>query len=480
MSPGDPIVEEQPTRLARQGWFGMAIDLLLVLAAAGVVLFASTWPSVTGHLPLVQVDLLLALASAGLAAGAALIAWLTSRMSAPSLVGGYSAALACYAIVVMPLSVMHASPVQAGLQAARMTANVCFLGMLLLALFPTTMRWLSSWLALLCAVAVTVLAGLLAGWLPGYHAFFLDGATLPERLVLLGWCVVAALFMARGALTKQSTTWRMGLAVAILAIAHLILIGQRPGTLPFAALRALGLMMLVLVLGLHAWEVARGIVRRREAEAQRLRTVEIATAERDHEMRNVLSGLSGAAYVLSSGGQALPELGGAVHRELERLRALLERSPSPSDPDSVPLEDVLRQLVTLRRAVGEPMELDVEPGLRTAVPAAVLAQVVTNLLVNCARHAPGASVRVTARSENDNTVVTVVDDGPGISGRAPAREGGFGVPVSARLLAEHGGSLRFESGEGGLGCVAVVSLPAGGAERAAQAAPQERPVVGIA
>ena len=80
------------------------------------------------------------------------------------------------------------------------------------------------------------------------------------------------------------------------------------------------------------------------------------------------------------------------------------------------MEPVLAGLVALRRDAG--VTLSVAPDLQLRGDPAVLAQIVTNLLVNCARHAPGADVTVTARSGNGVVSIEVRDD------RARAAAGG--------------------------------------------------------
>lgn len=446
----------------RRQWFDGAIELLIVVALAGTVLFFTCWPPFVALLPMQQTYLLLALATSAASATAGLVAEFTIRMQRPSRVSGFPTALACYALTVMPLSVMHGRDGHAGLHAAGLVANFAFLIMLLLGLRPLRSRWLSGWRLLAIAVAATALTGLLADRVPLLHAAFLGGPALPQRLVVLGWGVTAVMFAVRGALARQSLFWRVGLGVAVVAVAHLVWFGSPSNALPFTTLRALGILVLLAALGSYAREVNRAVTRRREEEERRLRALQAATAERDHEMRNVLTGLSGAAYLLTSGGDEVPrELAGAVRGELERLRELVESAPRASGGDSTSLAELLARIVMLRRAAGSDVELTVESGLDVAMPAAPLAQVVTNLLVNCARHAPGAPVRVSASGEDGRVVIEVADAGPGLRGRTPARDGGFGLPVSRRLLAEHGGSLRLTDGTDGYGgCRAVIDLPA--------------------
>jgi len=110
------------------------------------------------------------------------------------------------------------------------------------------------------------------------------------------------------------------------------------------------------------------------------------------------------------------------------------------------------------------VSLSVAPDLRLRGDPAVLAQIVTNLLVNCARHAPGAHVDVTARSGNGVVSVEVRDTGPGLppeGGRVGDTPGsGLGLPISRRLAATQGGRLTLRTVTNPRGCSAILCLPA--------------------
>ena len=96
--------------------------------------------------------------------------------------------------------------------------------------------------------------------------------------------------------------------------------------------------------------------------------------------------------------------------------------------------------------------------------SSTLGQVMTNLLVNCARHAPGADIAVTARSGNGVVSVEVRDTGPGLPpegervGDTPGS--GLGLPISRRLAATQGGRLTLRTVTNPHGCSAILSLPA--------------------
>jgi len=169
----------------------------------------------------------------------------------------------------------------------------------------------------------------------------------------------------------------------------------------------------------------------------------------------------------------------AVLSELGRLHTILDGgavAPDPGPREAYAVEPVLAGLVTLRRSAGVPVALVAEPGLRACGDAAVLAQVVTNLLANCDRHAPGAPVVVRGYGHADRVVVEVRDEGPGLPvtlGHDLLRRGvhdsagggsGLGLHISARLVDREGGELDLRTATKPLGCLATVRLPAAGAQ----------------
>jgi two-component system OmpR family sensor kinase len=137
---------------------------------------------------------------------------------------------------------------------------------------------------------------------------------------------------------------------------------------------------------------------------------------------------------------------------------------------------VLTELVALRRAGGLDIELFGNGPLLVRADRDAVAQAVTNLLVNCARHAPGSHVEVNVRQDGEQVVVEVRDDGPGgppgsedalvEQGVTGARTGGsgLGLAVSRCLLTAHGGDLRVLPTTG-RGFRVRCTLPAGSATR---------------
>jgi signal transduction histidine kinase len=100
------------------------------------------------------------------------------------------------------------------------------------------------------------------------------------------------------------------------------------------------------------------------------------------------------------------------------------------------------------------------------------AQVLINLIRNAAQASPPrASIEVRLdESERGDVVVIVVDHGGGMAPEVKARLGepffttrgergtGLGIGISQRIIAEHGGSLTFES-QPGAGTRVTVTVP---------------------
>jgi two-component system OmpR family sensor kinase len=107
-----------------------------------------------------------------------------------------------------------------------------------------------------------------------------------------------------------------------------------------------------------------------------------------------------------------------------------------------------------------------------------LQQVITNLLANARTHTPpGTTVTVGVRAAADGAVITVADDGPGVSeavrsqvferfvradhGRSRAGGGtGLGLAIVQAVVLAHRGTVDFESRPGRTAFRVVLPHPA--------------------
>jgi two-component system OmpR family sensor kinase len=323
-------------------------------------------------------------------------------------------------------------------------------------------------------VAVLALLGLAFLW-PG--AAVEVTKYLPLRFVVaVAWLVAALLIVARGIVLGVRPQLRLGLGMVVVALSHgywLYYLAVRPADPPDLAVHAVRLFgVLIVLLGAAelVWRTLRVLGEQRQSERSRLREAEAGLArltERNHELRNGIAGLAGATTALDHADDQRKRdvMRCAVAAELSRLDALLREAPNPSgDCD---LADALDGIARLWRANGLDVTWEIPPGLTVQVPSGVITQVAVNLLSNCARHAPGAPVRVSAERAGDRVRLTIADSGPGIAeatdifapgGKGPDSAGqGLGLSISRRLLAEHGAGIAV--GRAGPGCAMVVDLP---------------------
>jgi two-component system, OmpR family, sensor kinase len=477
---------------ARAAWPATARDLIGVpifgLGVIGLVLLAGQ----RGSLPADDLQDLLVLGTVGLGTAAALLGDVSGRLSGdvrPSWIG---AALALYTIVVVPSGTLWAKivpDVPAIAVASRLAAFMAILALLAVATRPPAQvgEW-APWLGAGAGAVLVVAAGKAAAMFPMPATSLLGGAAFLSSALVFGWMFTSCWLVAHGLLGRHPAVWWMALGVLMVAAAHLHSVSNGTETEhpepAFGAVRLAG----VLIMLVGSVRLVRGgvlAVRAANSEleeelriaATQLQRARRTAAERDHELRNGFAGLAGITRLLSAdGAEPVPTaLRTAALRELNRLAAIVEREPAcadgPAEEATFDVTTVLTDAVMLRRADGAVIELDSPAGLRAAGRPDVLAQVIANLLGNCARHAPGAAVGVRARAAGPRVVVEVADDGPGVPRglermvlrrgvRDPRSTGeGLGLYLSRELLTRAGGTLQMLPGTGTEGCTVVVELP---------------------
>lgn len=428
--------------------FRMGSETVIVIGATivgAVLLHASTFFGI--HPLQGQAGSVLTAATAGAAAVVALLCGLNSRAGADPGMTLISYAWGFYALVLMPVGVVAAAPGGGPLvRGAGAAAAAVFSLLFALGLAGTHKKRCSAPRAIAGGALLTGLTIAISAVLPA-GLLHLVGSDITKVVVLAGWGALACICITRGLRRESPSWWRMGLGLALICAARALFLFTG-SAVQFATLRFIG--FLVLLAAMSLWN-RRLVAERRavRAEAADLAAAEErAAAERRHEIRNSLFALSSVATLMtprpdvdsSIGRQSISAM---VDDELARLRDLVEGTAPSRDASTAAVDGVLTRLVTLRRLSGARITLDCPPGMVAALPAATLAQVVTNLLANCARHAPEADIYVGARLEADKCTIEVSDAGPGLDPAAPTVGDGLGLTLSSRLVENAGGTLEL-------------------------------------
>jgi len=195
--------------------------------------------------------------------------------------------------------------------------------------------------------------------------------------------------------------------------------------------------------------------------------------EADEDSAEVIDGIAAAASRLNS----------IVNDLLDT--ALLDRGVMRITMKPVDLAEVVREAAKDAARLSDTHDLRVDLGApdRPDRPLLVHAdrvrirQILDNLLSNATKYSPtGSTVTVRAFRDNDDAVIQVEDQGPGIPhasrsrvfqmfGRLDHSDNrdtaglGLGLAISARIAQAHSGTLGFEAGNGGVGTVFTLSIP---------------------
>ncbi len=164
-----------------------------------------------------------------------------------------------------------------------------------------------------------------------------------------------------------------------------------------------------------------------------------------------------ARFLTTGAGARVPEPGEQALPEGEAVRELVD------------LDQVIAPLVTSQQALERAIEWSPSGHLALGDPDTV-AEVLSILLDNSARHAPDSLTRVEVTRREDLVEIAVRDDGPGVprhlrsrifewGGRGPDSRGqGIGLHLASQLITAGGNSLRLEADRAGTSF--VMGLPA--------------------
>lgn len=218
------------------------------------------------------------------------------------------------------------------------------------------------------------------------------------------------------------------------------------------------------------------------AETEKLRSSLLSAVS--HELRTPLTAIIGSASALLQNPKAGGGLVENIRDEAERLTRLVHNliettrleSGAALKKEPYPIEDIIGTALGRceKMLAGRRVESDLPENLPLVPLDPVLMELVfVNLFENAARHAPDATLEISARERMDAIEVSVADDGPGLRAedaervfekfyRASAAPGGagLGLAICKAVVEAHGGSIRAENRPGD-GAVFRMVLPRG-------------------
>jgi signal transduction histidine kinase len=214
-----------------------------------------------------------------------------------------------------------------------------------------------------------------------------------------------------------------------------------------------------------------------------LTTQRTMTADVSHQLRTPLAALQLRLDLLAEDApdEIRTELAGAL-REIGRLNRLLDgllavarAEDATAQPVAVDVADVVRDRVDMWQPLAQEGGIDLSLVTEPAsafITQGHLEQVLDNLIANAMDAlSTGDQVNVSVHSSPTESLLTVADNGPGMSValRAAAfdrfesgdsgRKSGLGLAIVARLLAMDHGSIALDETPGG-GLTATIRLPA--------------------
>lgn len=222
-----------------------------------------------------------------------------------------------------------------------------------------------------------------------------------------------------------------------------------------------------------AASVAAAMGERRATEARMRQFV----ADAGHELRTPLTVIAGYIDVLRRGAIEEPKVArqilATMSLEKEHMRVLVDRlmrlarmeAEAPPEPVEIDIPQLLRDQCEAARRMDEDRAIDYSVDGVGAVYAdrGEIGEALWNVVENALKYAPGAPVHLRAYRQDGSTVLSVSDEGPGMSeserlhaferfyrgdarGEIPGT--GLGLAIAKRAVDRAGGSIAIDSAPG--------------------------------
>ncbi len=219
--------------------------------------------------------------------------------------------------------------------------------------------------------------------------------------------------------------------------------------------------------------VATAIDHRRHAE-ERMRQF---AADASHELRTPLTVIAGYIDVLRRGAIEEPRIArqilATMSIEKEHMRGLIDRlmrlarldSEAAPQVEAIDVADLFRSQVEAARRLDDRRTIDYSvDGVKTIeADRGELGEAVWNVIENALKYAPEAPIHLLASRTNGHAVITVRDEGPGMSEserlhsferfyrgdqRGEIAGTGLGLAIAKRAVERAGGAIAIESAPG--------------------------------
>lgn len=206
-----------------------------------------------------------------------------------------------------------------------------------------------------------------------------------------------------------------------------------------------------------------------------------------HELASPVARLQFATDILEErAGPALQNAVADVREEVQHMSTLVNEllaftkaglSPRDVVLVAVDLAPLVERVLAREGAAGR-VAATVPPGLHVMAEPELLARAFGNIVRNALRYAGGGPITILARHDSAEIVVTIADEGPGVSPEALARLGepfyrpeaartretggvGLGLAIVKKIIKDHNGSIRASNRDRG-GAEFVIHLPVPG------------------